>query len=31
MKIEGVVDTGLFIDMTSKVIVGTPKGTKIIE
>ena len=31
MKIEGVVDTGLFIDMTSKVIIGTPKGTKIIE
>ena len=31
MKIEGVVDTGLFIDMTSKVIIGTSKGTKIIE
>ena len=31
MKIEGVVDTGLFIDMTSKVIIGTTKGTKIIE
>jgi len=31
MKIEGVVDTGLFIDMTSKVIIGTPKGTKIVE
>ena len=31
MKIDGVVDTGLFIDMTTKVIVGTPDGTKIIE
>ena len=31
MKINGVVDTGLFIDMTTKVIVGTPEGTKIIE
>ena len=31
MKIKGVVDTGLFIDMTSKVIIGTPKGTKIVE
>ena len=31
MKIEGVVDTGLFIDMTSKVIIGTPKGTRIVE
>ncbi len=31
MKISGVVDTGLFIDMTTKVIVGTPKGTKIID
>lgn len=31
MKIDGVVDTGLFIDMTTKVIVGTPDGTKIID
>ena len=31
MKIEGVVDTGLFIDMTTKVIVGTPEGIKIID
>ena len=31
MKINGVVDTGLFIDMTTKVIVGTPDGTKIID
>ena len=31
MKINGVVDTGLFIDMTTKVIVGTSKGTKIID
>lgn len=31
MKIDGVIDTGLFIDMTTKVIVGTPDGTKIID
>jgi len=31
MKIEGVVDTGLFIDMTTKVIVGNPDGIKIID
>ena len=31
MKIEGVVDTGLFINMATKVIVGTPDGTKIID
>ena len=31
MNIEGVVDTGLFIDMTTKVIVGTPEGIKIID
>jgi len=31
MEIEGVVDTGLFIDMTTKVIVGTPNGIKIID
>ena len=31
MKIEGVVDTGLFIGMTSKVIIGTQKGTKILD
>ena len=30
MEIEGVVDTGLFINMATKVIVGTPDGTKII-
>ena len=30
MKIAGVVDTGLFINMTSKVIIGTTSGTKII-
>tara|TARA_B100001250_G_C19702618_1_gene745467 strand:+ start:355 stop:1032 length:678 start_codon:yes stop_codon:yes gene_type:complete len=31
MQIDGVVDTGLFINMTTKVIVGTPNGTKIID
>ncbi len=31
MNINGVIDTGLFIDMTTKVIVGTPDGTKIID
>jgi ribose 5-phosphate isomerase A len=31
MNIKGVVDTGLFIDMTTKVVVGTPKGTKILD
>ena len=31
MEIKGVVDTGLFIDMTTKVIVGTPNGIKIID
>ena len=31
MKIDGVIDTGLFIDMATKVIVGTPDGTKIID
>ena len=31
MNIDGVIDTGLFIDMTTKVIVGTPNGTKIID
>ena len=31
MNIDGVIDTGLFIDMTTKVIVGTPDGTKIID
>ena len=30
MQIIGVVDTGLFINMTSKVIIGTTSGTKII-
>ena len=29
--IDGVVDTGLFIDMASKVIIGTSDGTKTIE
>ena len=31
LEIDGVIDTGLFIDMASKVIVGTSNGTKIIE
>lgn len=31
MEIEGVIDTGLFINMTSKVIVGTKSGTRIIS
>ena len=31
MEIEGVVDTGLFINMATKIIIGTPNGTKIIE
>ena len=31
MSIDGVIDTGLFIDMTTKVIVGTPDGIKIID
>ena len=31
LGIEGVVDTGLFIDMASKIIIGTSNGTKIIE
>ena len=31
MKINGVVDTGLFIDMATKIIVGTPNGIKIID
>lgn len=31
LKINGVIDTGLFIDMASKVIVGTSNGTKIID
>ena len=31
MKIDGVIDTGLFINMATKVIVGTPDGTKIID
>ena len=30
-EIDGVVDTGLFIDMASKVIIGTSSGTKIID
>ena len=30
-EIDGVVDTGLFIDMASKIIIGTSNGTKIIE
>lgn len=30
MEIEGVVDTGLFINMATKIIIGTPNGTKII-
>ena len=31
LEIDGVIDTGLFIDMASKVIIGTLNGTKIIE
>ena len=31
MEINGVVDTGLFINMATKIIVGTPNGTKIID
>ena len=31
MNIDGVIDTGLFINMTTKVIVGTPDGIKIID
>ena len=31
LEIGGVIDTGLFIDMASKVIIGTSNGTKIIE
>ena len=30
-KIDGVIDTGLFIDMATKVIVGNNTGTKIID
>ena len=31
LEIDGVIDTGLFIDMASKVIIGTLNGIKIIE
>ncbi len=31
LEIDGVIDTGLFINMASKVIIGTSNGTKIIE
>ena len=31
LEIDGVIDTGLFIDMASKVIIGTTNGTRIIE
>jgi len=31
LDIDGVVDTGLFIEMATKVIVGNQNGTKIIE
>jgi len=31
MEINGVVDTGLFINMATKIIVGTPHGIKIID
>ena len=31
MKIDGVIDTGLFIGMATKVIVGNNTGTKIID
>ena len=31
LEIDGVIDTGLFINMATKVIIGTPNGTRIIE
>lgn len=31
MNISGVIDTGLFIDMATKIIIGSPNGTKIID
>ena len=31
LEIDGVIDTGLFIDMASKIIIGTSNGTRIIE
>ena len=31
LEINGVIDTGLFINMASKIIIGTSNGTKIIE
>ncbi len=31
MNIDGVIDTGLFIDMATKIIVGNNTGTKIID
>ena len=31
LEIDGVIDTGLFIGMASKVIIGTSNGIKIIE
>ena len=31
LEIDGVIDTGLFLGMTTKVIIGTSDGTKIID
>jgi ribose 5-phosphate isomerase len=31
LEIKGVKDTGLFLNMATKVIIGTEKGTRIIE
>jgi len=31
LEIKGVKDTGLFLDMATKVIIGSEKGTRIIE
>jgi len=31
MNISGVIDTGLFINMATKIIIGSPNGTKIID
>ena len=31
MDIDGVKDTGLFLDMATKVIVGSPNNVKILE
>ena len=31
MNISGVIDTGLFINMATRIIIGSPNGTKIID